>query len=129
MNIDKMIFAKATQIAARQGAIQVYPNPSKGVFAIEQAPASGTITVANNFGRSVFQEDLAKFNGTIDISAQPAGFVHCYDIAVRVSDTPYRCRNNSKRQRSTLHMHRRSVVKMSPDSVDMLVCYYLPKSS
>ncbi len=29
MNIDKMIFAKATQIAARQGAIQVYPNPSK----------------------------------------------------------------------------------------------------
>jgi len=73
MNIDKIVLTKATQAAARQGAISIYPNPSKGTFTIESAPESGTLTVTNSFGQPVYQQDLAKFNGTVDISAQPIG--------------------------------------------------------
>lgn len=73
MNIDKMIFAKAVQAAAKQEAINVYPNPSKGMFTVGQVPAAGTITVTNNFGLVVYQQDLAGFNGMLDISAQPTG--------------------------------------------------------
>jgi PKD repeat protein len=52
--------------------IQIYPNPSKGIFNIEGISTASSLAIFNTFGEEILSNDLIR-EGTIDLGHQPNG--------------------------------------------------------
>jgi hypothetical protein len=79
--VRKMILPGPTDVPGiRQGSfnVDIYPNPSNGLFTIQTDQSDLTIEVYNLMGERVYHSGLDKKITAIDLTAQPAGvyFVH-----------------------------------------------------
>ncbi|GAA5021283.1 hypothetical protein GCM10011506_03070 [Marivirga lumbricoides] len=54
-------------------AINIYPNPSKGVFIIESVRLNNKITIVNNVGALVYTSFIKDLKHTLDISDLNSG--------------------------------------------------------
>jgi hypothetical protein len=88
MNFDKMEFnlLRSTDIkAVAQTAVNVYPNPSDGVFTI-YTPIGGTVRVTDISGKLVKETTIGGASSVLDISSQPAGI---YLLTIDTKDKIY----------------------------------------
>lgn len=59
---------------SKNGLLQVYPNPSSGIFNIAAAENNaGTVNVFGMNGQHLFSQEFSSFSPIIDLSAYPAG--------------------------------------------------------
>jgi hypothetical protein len=82
-------------LTAVKGDINVYPNPSNGIFTIafshaelvSSAPADQTIAVFNTLGEQVYSTTIKQVQGDnrIDLSSQPSG-VYLYRILANTGE-------------------------------------------
>jgi len=63
------------ELSPSNNLVTVYPNPSNGIFTIEQSAEkqSGVIEVYNVLGEKVFKSSFSAPRFTLDLSGQPAG--------------------------------------------------------
>jgi uncharacterized repeat protein (TIGR03803 family) len=81
MTVDNDTTTGVLQLMANDEKIIIYPNPSNGIFTIEQSAEKqiGVIEVYNVLGEKVFKSSFSAPRFTLDLSGQPAG-IYFYRI-------------------------------------------------
>ena len=71
----KCIITGIYEVTSNSTQIKVYPNPSDGVFILEQSAEKQKeeIEVYNVLGQKIFQHSFSALRTTLDLSGQPAG--------------------------------------------------------
>lgn len=67
---------------ANQGAVNVHPNPSTGVFVFATSPNATSIKIYNVVGVNIHSQEMNASNTSIDLSAHPKG-VYYYQLTNR----------------------------------------------
>jgi hypothetical protein len=88
--IDDIIITATNTIGIEEtiytNTVNIYPNPSNGVFNIEASDAINEIMVYNGLGSQVFHSNPSQLKSSIDLSDFKAGF---YFVKVRYDDNSY----------------------------------------
>ncbi len=67
--------------------IAVYPNPTNGVFIIEQPYTKGTIEIYNVVGKMVFKSEITNSKSEIDLSKESSGIYFMHFITNKGRET------------------------------------------